>query len=341
MKENTPCRLYFDLEYEREYNEDINEDSLLNDFYYSVSSALFSLFDIYINANNFIPLCSSRKEKFSYHYIVDMNDKILFKSNIEIKSFIEELYENYSLPSLWVNGKDGNNSVYVIDKNVYTKNRAFRLYLSSKYNKKQILTTPPNMINPLKLSSEKRLKFFKKTLITDFWDKEEIKTYKLLEYKCHLDNNITPKILDNRINNINIFNDDDSNTIINSNNLIFQPLIDYIFSTFHNGEPRQCNSYIRNWVCTYNSKTCFIVLNIEKYRWCGNINRWHKSNHIYFVVDISYGCYYQKCYDVDCSNYKSEPIPLTENIHKSTIESLKKYFCDNHIEIPLNINNSS
>lgn len=298
------------------------------------------MFDIYINPNNFIPLCSSRKEKFSYHFIINMNDKILFKSNIEIKSFIEELYDNYSLPSLWVNGKDGDNSVYIIDKNVYTKNRAFRLYLSSKYNKNQILTTPPNILNPLTLSSEERLSFFKKTLITDFWDKEEIKSYKLLEYKHHTEYKY-PTVVDTKITNFRQSHDSNSKTIVNTNNLIFQPLIDYILNTFRNGEAKQCNSYIRNWVCTYSTTSCCIVLNIEKYRWCGNINRWHKSNHIYFVVDVIVGYYYQKCYDANCSNYRSEGIALTENIHKLTISSLKKYFSEKNIKIPLNLKNNS
>lgn len=52
---------------------------------------------------------------------------------------------------------------------------------------------------------------------------------------------------------------------------------------------------IRNWI--YFSTSKVITYNILKYRYCENIGRHHKSNHIYFVVDLSRRIYYQKCYD--------------------------------------------
>lgn len=307
----------------------------MNDFYYSVCIAMFYLFDIYIDKQNFISLCSSNDIKFSYHIIVHIPN-ILFKNNIEINNFINHMYNFYSLSTLWVNGKDDNQ--YIIDKNVYTKNRAFRLYLSSKYNKNSILdfTNEYKKNNNLNII---RLEDFKKTLVIDYWTDKELKKISLLtcpevKSECIIDNmiKISPGYL----------NDDKCNiTKSSTDNKMFEPLITFIMKTFNNGEPFQFNAYIRNWVITYNEYLCTLLFNIEKYRWCGNINRQHKSNHIYFVVDISHNCYYQKCYDVDCKNYRSNPIQLSNDILLFTIKTLIEYFKNQNIKMPtiLQINN--
>jgi len=42
-------------------------------------------------------------------------------------------------------------------------------------------------------------------------------------------------------------------------------------------------------------------------RFCARIGRPHKSNQIYFVADLLHGVVYQKCFDPDCYEYRSEP----------------------------------
>ena len=41
-----------------------------------------------------------------------------------------------------------------------------------------------------------------------------------------------------------------------------------------------------------------------------NKSRAHKSNHIYFLVDLHRCCFYQCCYDSDCRNYISPSFPV-------------------------------
>ena len=48
-------------------------------------------------------------------------------------------------------------------------------------------------------------------------------------------------------------------------------------------------------------------------RYCGNVRRQHRSNGVYIVVDYRDRCFYQKCFDPDCRNYRSEPEPLGEH----------------------------
>lgn len=50
------------------------------------------------------------------------------------------------------------------------------------------------------------------------------------------------------------------------------------------------------------------------FRYCENIGRWHKSNNIYWIVDLNKKKMYQKCHDEDCSGFLSTPKNLPEEI---------------------------
>jgi len=49
------------------------------------------------------------------------------------------------------------------------------------------------------------------------------------------------------------------------------------------------------------------------YRYCDNIDRHHKTNQVYFVVDPINKFYYQKCHDPDCKGFKSNKKPIILN----------------------------
>lgn len=49
-------------------------------------------------------------------------------------------------------------------------------------------------------------------------------------------------------------------------------------------------------------------------RFCENIGRWHKSNNVYWIVDLDKKEIYQKCHDEDCSGFSSTPKSLPEQI---------------------------
>ena len=61
---------------------------------------------------------------------------------------------------------------------------------------------------------------------------------------------------------------------------------------------------------------------VEGSKFCHNINREHKSNHIYLVCNLSKGFIVQRCYDPDCRNFQSEPVKIPENI----LEGLRKQY---------------
>ena len=49
-----------------------------------------------------------------------------------------------------------------------------------------------------------------------------------------------------------------------------------------------------------------------KYRYCENVQRHHKNNRVYLLVDTVKNVYYQKCYDPDCHNFRFAAHPLPD-----------------------------
>ncbi|CAM9654510.1 unnamed protein product, partial [Hapterophycus canaliculatus] len=62
-------------------------------------------------------------------------------------------------------------------------------------------------------------------------------------------------------------------------------------------------------------------------RWCWNIGRAHKSNHVYLVTDLSKGEVRQHCHDQECrrSGYRSNPVRLPPGVAplKDDLEALE------------------
>ncbi|XP_063493785.1 DNA-directed primase/polymerase protein isoform X12 [Symphalangus syndactylus] len=73
-------------------------------------------------------------------------------------------------------------------------------------------------------------------------------------------------------------------------------------------------SGIRRW--NYFFPEELLVYDICKYRWCENIGRAHKSNNIMILVDLKNEVWYQKCHDPVCKaeNFKSDCFPLPAEV---------------------------
>ncbi|XP_075842862.1 DNA-directed primase/polymerase protein [Microtus pennsylvanicus] len=71
---------------------------------------------------------------------------------------------------------------------------------------------------------------------------------------------------------------------------------------------------IRRW--NYFFPEELMVYDICKYRWCENIGRPHKSNNIMILVDLKNEVWYQKCHDPVCKaqNFKSNCFPLPTEV---------------------------
>ena len=61
-----------------------------------------------------------------------------------------------------------------------------------------------------------------------------------------------------------------------------------------------------------------IIFHVSNTRFCENVNREHKSNHIYFVADLKNKFLFQKCFDEDCKsiNFKGRNYDITQYLEK-------------------------
>ena len=66
------------------------------------------------------------------------------------------------------------------------------------------------------------------------------------------------------------------------------------------------------------------VVSICGNRFCLNIGREHKSNGIYFIVDLTNCTFKQHCHDPECRTFRSRPVQLPVNLcHNSFNESVQ------------------
>lgn len=64
------------------------------------------------------------------------------------------------------------------------------------------------------------------------------------------------------------------------------------------------NGFIRSWKYSYNLEAFYFY--IGGTRFCKNVERQHRSNHVYFIFSMKDGCLRQACFS--CKGFYSQPI---------------------------------
>ncbi|NXR65474.1 PRIPO protein, partial [Rhadina sibilatrix] len=196
--------------------------------------------------------------------------------------------ENVDFSFLIVNDKEGNKQLFV-DLGVYTKNRNFRMYRSSKAGKNVILKIAednkfiPNCEKDVSLEEA----YFLSSLICN------IRGILQLHSNC-------------------VFVAFGLTDPVEGYQGSPYPEIDNFVRSLVNKDGLQGG--IRQW--SYFSLKELLIYDISGYRWCENIGRAHKSNNIMILVDLKNEIWYQKCHDPVCreQNFKSQSFPLPPGI---------------------------
>ena len=161
IEQSDVCKLYFDLEFKRNLNVDTDSASLMRKFKALLVSHLKETFDLELSESNILDLDSSTDEKFSRHLIVD---DVVFKNNFHVGNYVRSFCSKFEEDkSVLVRLSEKDVGVFV-DLGVYTKNRNFRLFLSSKFGKLAILKLDPS--NCQEFSSKNDKDIFLKSLLT-------------------------------------------------------------------------------------------------------------------------------------------------------------------------------
>ncbi|XP_060552472.1 DNA-directed primase/polymerase protein-like [Ruditapes philippinarum] len=237
---------------------------------------------------------------------IDVNESVSEEKNRVHTSHIDEILDSFSiedLKKLMVNSKNGD--VLFCDTGVYTKNRNFRLFLSSKLGKKNTLVVASENEYCRKVDSQRSEleNIFYDSLVSNI---EYSSRMKILTY----DDNIS-----HHVNGLPRRKQDKSSKeaeCIDGYSKSPYPEVDEFIQNIITQDSGK--GVIRHW--TYFHQGELLVYEIAKYRYCHNIGRHHRSNNIMLIVDLHAGVWYQKCHDPDChtQNYKSPEWPLPKNV---------------------------
>uniref|UniRef100_A0A3Q3IHA7 DNA-directed primase/polymerase protein n=1 Tax=Monopterus albus TaxID=43700 RepID=A0A3Q3IHA7_MONAL len=316
IPEGAVCKLYFDLEFHKPSNEGADGKTMVSSLIQYVCDKLMEVYGVACATKNILNLDSSTEEKFSRHLIFNLQNAA-FKDNTHVGRFIQavlqpvlgvgmnsvvENSETRSVPEspqikkrkqeerdlrfLQVKNKDGQDCLFV-DLSVYTKNRNFRLYKSSKVGKNAAFTVADdNKFTAEKGISAEESIFLASLVCNVSFTGQRILTWDVPEKKESKTSR--PKA---------------------------SPKVDAFVLTVVKKDGIQGS--IRRW--NYFASEQLLVYDIAKYRWCENVNRFHQSNNIMIVVDLKAEVWYQKCHDPDCRNFRSSSYPLPQEICVSYI----------------------
>ncbi|MPC23990.1 DNA-directed primase/polymerase protein-like [Portunus trituberculatus] len=311
IQEESVCKMYFDLEFMLAHNPRNDGVAMTNTLICIVCYFLQKEFGIACLGKDIIILKGTSPLKFSRHLIFNIPG-VAFATNADVGRFLGMvcnkiwLWKDGTVPievpavSLQ-NVKDlfvlnsSDNEVLFCDQAVYSKNRNFRLFLSTKLGQNfPLLIARENEYKPKIFPGgceEKQM--FLDSLITLVDSDCKILTYKDAEQ---------PAKDHKHTSNSNGNKDVEMKGYCQSP---YPEIDDFIQSLIGSGS-------IHSW--HYFSQREVIVYNIVQYRFCHNINREHKRNNIMYVVNVKEGMYYQKCHDPDCSDFRSSSWPLPKAV---------------------------
>lgn len=304
------CKLYFDLEFNKLANPASDGEKMVETLLAASFWAFQEIYKLNVMKSDVLILDASTPTKFSQHLIYQ-GFQFAFQDNSHVGNFVKHLMmqvKECKIPeidaeeqkNLFVKNDKGE-SVSFCDLAVYTKNRNFRLYKASKFEKKIPLAIAKNNSHSPKGYDtidwpDTDAAIFSSSLIT-YFNVNDVSNLKILTF-C-----------DGGENSSEI-----ANTGALSNTVLTNPSLNgYTASPWSEidsfiGGLVAPAGIVRQWV--YYEKTETIVYHIQGTRYCSSIGREHKRNHIKYVVNLPNATYYQSCFDPDCAQSRQPPQPI-------------------------------
>ncbi|KAI3426242.1 hypothetical protein D9Q98_008618 [Chlorella vulgaris] len=315
IRQGAPCHLYFDLEFVPAENPARDGVAAVDGLLSLVREQLRASFQLDMQDSWVLELDSSTEAKFSRHVVVRLPDAA-FASNAHVGAFVLQLcsdarqrrHEDARCAALIVN-KEGGEEALLVDTAVYTRNRAFRLYLSSKWGKQAVLESTSRFGGAGLTMQE----CFEAALVTNV--PPEAGLLRCFEETAEEAAAATAggasasaaaqlRSLARR--------EASSASHVCYGPLPYTGLEDFVNSVCCEGGVQ---GRVRSWLRLEDpGQPPLLCINVQGNRFCGNIGRAHKSNGIFYVVDVRSGSWCQRCYDPDCRHYRSPLTPLPPHI---------------------------
>ncbi len=218
---------------------------------------------------------------------------------------MQALHEEAAVLAL-ADGRDGEHSVVCscVDLAVYTKNRCFRLPLSSKFGRAAVLQVHASNEMPLNLTALRfETDLISKALVSAEVSNEHIKIL-THDGQCHGRRSVKSS------GSVHSGGSSSAQPVDCGSSSPY-PLIDAEILRIWNLRAGGKHGSWSN--ISIDSSNCKIIYQMSKSnRWCDGVGREHKSNGIFIVASWSRGVFWQKCWDADCrsSDFISNEFPI-------------------------------
>ena len=326
IPEQCRCRLFFDIDVIKEANPNFRFCSAMNVFLTIVINIVQESLGIAITLSDILLLDASTEQKYSQHVIVN---GFVFPNILECRQFVNYLAakvrrgllgkaedrifnnDSYSIEELrMLEVQSSGGTSLLFDLKVYCRNQQFRLLGSKKRGRN----------NPLVLAGENSTTIFNDDSLFD----DSLISYDVTAPMISLTrglvaagtsslarSNVTPaspQVLNRTLTETVTYFCDRVVTVWTVMPEVGKKLAEFVVSQARSriaaadlGKITRCGVAMK--------------FDINGSRWCSNINREHKSNRIYFVVDLVKYKLFQRCYDIECNGSRATPIQLPSNLH--------------------------
>ncbi|CAF3811068.1 unnamed protein product [Rotaria sordida] len=268
----------------------------------SLTSQIQSNFDSLVFAKNLLSSLESHLLRFEQCNCIDDYTQLKFKDMIE---FI-------------VNKSDGSGITWFCDMGVYTKNRAFRLLRSSKFDKQECFTVAPEnqwkpILRRVRPSSTEPNETERQTFMASL-----VYFNKPIRRFIHVDDeNLTAiQTINSRVqrsNQSSYITED-----VRKMSLDYPELINFMTNIARdkkdNGSGIRISRLYKVKEIQNDFRWVIHFMYVGDYKYCENIKRHHKQNNIYFIVDMRKGTYRQKCHDPDCKTFQGIEQSLPKHV---------------------------
>eukprot|EP00929_Paragymnodinium_shiwhaense_P076511 TRINITY_DN39358_c0_g1_i1.p1 TRINITY_DN39358_c0_g1~~TRINITY_DN39358_c0_g1_i1.p1 ORF type:complete len:462 (-),score=110.96 TRINITY_DN39358_c0_g1_i1:400-1785(-) len=330
--QDEPCWLYFDLEFSREANPELDERVAMAAFRETLRAFFLEKMGAVLDVNQpgYIEMESSSRTKFSKHVLVkqlsvDGNVVPLALENnaqagllvAEFTSFVRAHREAMAR-HLFVKASKGEcPDLLLIDEGVYTRNRSFRVLFHKKFGKEVALALPkqdakralgraatPALQLLLTLVSyvPANVASFRHALLPEDYRHADVPQASFKRPRTSCDSGAeasdapSPAALD---------------AVALDN--IYKHVAECWDSVRACNEPEAAKSAaatVIRGVKVMDEQFQAVSLGNNRYCLCKSAS--HKSNGVYLVLDLVQRTYHQKCFDPDCKHYRGPPFSVPD-----------------------------
>jgi len=305
IREKQPCKVYCDLEFATECNSGRDGHAMVALLVTRLREEIRAVWGLEVRADtDVVELDSSTPKKFSRHLIIDLPGAAV-RNNVMVGDLLSRCLDSREF---FVNKDlDVDEAVPFVDMAVYSRNRHFRTYLSSKSNKHARLL-PTDRYATRAACAPKAL--FQASLICHLGPGRAV-----LEGPTPMGSRADStrrRGFQQSFHGLRIDTHQHGTTSGLPSDELEQhaqkvsKFIEQAAAIRAGGAPAQVCSVV---VCG-DGETLAFGLTGPGSHFCENINRMHRSNHAFFIVDLEKGVYAQKCYDPDCRHFRSAWLPL-------------------------------